>query len=72
MERKLGLSVEKLNESIKQNLLVVAEAEDELDSLREQLHEAQEEMQRIASQHVLLVSPAGARPGCPDGHRSVC
>ena len=59
-ERKLGLKAEKLKENIKQHLLVVAEAEDELDSLREQLHEAQEEMQRIANQKIILASPAGA------------
>lgn len=53
-ERKLKIKTDKLKEGIKQHLVVIAEAEDELEVFREQLHEAQEEMQKIASQKILL------------------
>ena len=59
-ERKLGVKATKLRESIRQNLLVIAEAQDELDSLREQLHESEEEMQRIESEKIVLVGAQAA------------
>ena len=63
-ERKLKIKADKLKEGIKQHLVVIAEAEDELEVLREQLHETQEEMQKIASQKILLAS-VDAAPVAP-------
>ena len=60
-ERKLKVKADKLKEGIKQHLVVIAEAEDELEVLREQLHGAQEEIQKIASQKILLASVDGAQ-----------
>ena len=45
-------------------MLIVVEAEERLETLREQLHEAQEELQEIASQKNLLATPPGA-PAAP-------
>ena len=63
-ERKLKTKADKLGESIKQEMLIVVEAEEKLETLREQLHEAQEELQEIASQKILLATPPGA-PAAP-------
>ena len=41
-------------------MLIVAEAEDELDTLREQLHDAKEELQRIEREKIVLVGAPAA------------
>ena len=44
-------------------MLAIAESQDELDVFREQLHECEEELQRIDNEKILLVSPAGLLQG---------
>ena len=63
-ERKLKVKADKFGESIKQDMLIVVEAEERLEALREQLHEAQEELQELASQKILLATPPGV-PAAP-------
>ena len=50
---------DKHKEDITQRLLVIAENQDEVDSLREQLHECEEELQRLDNERFLLNQPAG-------------
>ena len=47
-------------------MLAIAESQDELDVLREQLHECEEELQRIDNEKILLCQPTGAPAGPMD------
>ena len=42
--------------------LQIVEDRDELDAMREQFHESQDELQVIESKMLLLVAPAGVKP----------
>ena len=61
-EKKLNGLVLAAREQIKAKLLVVLEAEEEIEAVRERLHDWQDELQRIASQKVALVATPAAPP----------
>ena len=63
---KLEKQRDRHKDDIKQRLLVIAENQDEVDSLREQLHESEEELQRIDNEKILLCQPVGAPAGPMD------
>ena len=66
-EKKLTNWMPKTRETIRQKLLAIAETEEEVEVLREQLHDWQEEMELIASQKLLLVAADAAQviPAAP-------
>ena len=64
-EKKLNGLVRAAREHVKEKLLVVLEAEEDIEVTRERLHEWQDELQLIASQKVALVASAAAPTGPP-------
>ena len=63
---KLEKQRDKDKDDIRQRLLVIAEAQDEVDTLREHLHEVEEELQKLDNERFLLNQPSSAPPGPMD------
>ena len=53
--RKLADKEKKLRESLRDKAVAIAEAQDEVDAMREQIHELCDEMERIKSEQTVLV-----------------
>ena len=61
-EKKLKAKLLKLEAGLKEDALIIAEAQDRMEDKREQFHEAQDELQLIESQKSLLCAAPTALP----------